>query len=175
MNMVDDLNNVYEHEFLTEELTWKEDGYKSKDIDGFDFYLGYDFVPSQDDDCYLGSEFIQDDDMLCDSLQDAEDLLCNSSCFSDCYKSFTCNSLMCSHVPTLHDFEEEIIFSSDSDGFGSDEDTDIKDVLQMDYELCIPFGSELFPHHADIIPQDLRSKYSHTCIKGNISEARFLL
>jgi len=103
-------------------------------------YLGHDSAPSQDvDDYYLGSELVQDDHMLCDSLQDAENLLCNSICFSDCCKSFTCSSLMCLPVPTFHDFEEEIIFSSDPDGFASDEDFDIEDVLQMDFDICIPF------------------------------------
>jgi len=58
---------------------------------------------------------------------------------------------MCLPVPTFHDFEEEIIFSSDSNGFGSDGDSDTEDVLLMDFELCIPFGSELFPHHGESI------------------------
>ena len=62
---------------------------------------------------------------------------------------------MCSHAPTLHDLEEEIIFSSDPDGCASDEDSDIEDVLQIDFQLCIPFGSEMFPHHGDSILQDL--------------------
>jgi len=103
IDMVDGLSIAYEHETSIDESTWK-DGYKSKDINEFDFYFGYDFVPSQDDACYLGSELIQDDGMLCDSLQDAEDLLCNSSSFSDSCKSFTWDSLTCSHISILHDF-----------------------------------------------------------------------
>ena len=47
---------------------------------------------------------------------------------------------MCSPVPTFHDFEEEIIFSSYSDGFESDGE----DVLQMDFKLCIPLDQNCF-------------------------------
>jgi len=52
---------------------------------------------------------------------------------------------MCSHISILHDFEEEIIFSSNSDEFESNGDSDIEDVQQIDFEPCISFGSELSP------------------------------
>jgi len=102
----------------TKEFMWKY-GYKSKDIDDLDFYFA------------------------CDSLQDAEDLLCNSSCFSDCCKSFTWDSLMCSHMSILYNFEEKIVFSSDSDGFGSDGDSDIEFVL-IEFDLCILLDQNCF-------------------------------
>jgi len=124
-------------------------------MDDLDSYHDCDSVSRNDDVGNLGNP-IQDDDMYCDFCQDEDDdLLCNPRCFSDSNKSVTSNPSMCSHVPTLHDFEEEIIFSSHSDEFESNGDSDIEDVLQMDFELCIPFGSELFPHHGDSIPQDL--------------------
>jgi len=44
----------------------------------------------------------------------------------------------------LYNFEEEIVFSSDSDRFGSDEDSDIEDVLQMDFEFCILLDQNCF-------------------------------
>jgi len=41
-------------------------------------------------------------------------------------------------------FRKKIIFSSDSGGFGIDEDSDNEDVLQMDFELCIPLDQSGF-------------------------------
>jgi len=58
---------------------------------------------------------------------------------------------MCPHISILHDFEEKIIFSSGNDGIESDEDSDVEAVL-MEFDICIPFGIELFPHHGDSIP-----------------------
>jgi len=163
-DIVDDLRIAYEYESFIDESTWKH-GYKSIDVDDFPLYLGHDSIPSQEDvdDCYLGSELVQDDDMLCDSLQDVEGLLCNSSCFSDCGKSCTCSSLMCPHVPTFYDFEEEIIFTSGNDEVDLDRDFDSTDVM-MEFDLCIPFGTELFPHHGDSYSSS-SSKYSCTFIK----------
>jgi len=51
------------------------------------------------------------------------------------------------HVPILEDIEEETIFYY-SDGGGYDS----KDVL-VEIELCMPFGTQLFPHHDDSCPQ----------------------
>jgi len=142
MDMVDDLNIVYEHELLTEELTWKY-GYKSKDIDGFDF---------------LVMILIQVKMMI--AILDPN-LFKMMTCFVTlfvmlkiCAMQFELflRFLQVSCLEFFHNFEEEIVFSPDSDGCGSDRDSDIEDVLQMDFELCIPFGSELFPHHGDSIP-----------------------
>ncbi len=50
---------------------------------------------------------------------------------------------MCSHISILHDFEEEIIFSSCNDGTMSDDDFDDGAVL-MEFDLCIPLEQSCF-------------------------------
>jgi len=93
-DIVEGLSIAYEYESSIDESTWKH-GYKSIEFDDFPLYLDHDSVTCQGvDDCYLNSDLVQDDDMLWDSLQDVEDLLCNSSYFSDCSKLFTQDWLM---------------------------------------------------------------------------------
>jgi len=43
----------------------------------------------------------------------------------------------------FYDFDEELIFSSGNDGVENDKDFDEEDDL-MEFDLCIPFGTELY-------------------------------
>jgi len=61
---------------------------------------------------------------------------------------------MCPHISILYDFDKEAIFSFGNDGVESDEDSD-DDILLMEFDPCIPFRLELFPHHGDSISQVL--------------------
>jgi len=58
------------------------------------------------------------------------------------------------HVSIFYDFEEEIIFTSGNDEVDLDSNFDNADAMMV-FDLCIPFGTELFPHHGDSILQDL--------------------
>jgi len=63
-------------------------------------------------------------------------------------KSPTQHSLENLHVPILEDIEEKIIFYYDDDDGGYDNED-----VTMEIELCMPFGTQLFPHHDDSCPQ----------------------
>jgi len=71
------------------------------------------------------------------------DLLYNQCSFLVSDKVPTQCSLVNLCVPILEDIEEEIIFY-----YSDDEGYDNEDVL-MAIEVCMPFGTQLFPHHDD--------------------------
>ncbi len=77
------------------------------------------------------------------------------------------------HVSIFYDFEEEIIFTSGNNEVDVDKDFDNADTMMV-FDICISFGTELLCHHRDR-QYSSRSKYSFTSIKGNISEASFML
>ena len=58
------------------------------------------------------------------------------------------------HVSIFYDFEEEIIFTSGNNEVDLDKDFDNADAMMV-FDVYIPFGTELFPHHGDSILQDL--------------------
>jgi len=87
--------------------------------------------------------------LVLDTLATLEcfDLLYNQCSFLVSDKVPTQCSLVNLCVPILEDIEEEIIFY-----YSDDEGDDNEDVI-MEIELCMPFGTQLFPHHNDSCSQ----------------------
>jgi len=81
---------------------------------------------------------------------DYHELLCSQCTLPVSCKSPDVHPFTKPYASDLHGIEEEIIFSSSDDN----EERDDEDTL-LEFEPCIPFATQLFPHHDSIFLQAL--------------------